>query len=579
MSMVSISKVLEDYCGESDDHPESGDRYYSSACSIISGGANQNQISMGLFDETLRLTTESRQKSKLVQPIRPVQEITVNPIIPKSDVVKSKADGDSSLPANNSSSTVSVESNQFRYDENYIQESDPKGTFTMPVTKSSSHLALLTALGLITKPDPEDLVTIPGSAAKLQPSIKAIDSDKSNHSSSYASTGKTPVIAISSPSSVPKGTGHHKRRTPLRITVADAWSKVNTGMPYLTSPTSSPLYFDSTSGLGPKCSLPTPPCTPVESMGPYRTQDLQQSLVPRPSASRLPSGIPARRTPTPILSNQENKRETSSTTSSRLKANRTGIQALNPALAPPVPALAPTSSKPLPRPTKFTESGALTGSLGKGSQALSGPRIKVPTRATIIQSSPASVDSCSSRNSNPLNNTRQMIPARISSTDETSIRGTSDNVLVQSHLQSVLPTNITRPIAFDNPTLTPATGELNHAGHGSIRSRRAVGLKHEPVTSAKRYPSRTSNQENIPALTVTQPVSPNAIAPCSGINITGRRRGTRQEDAAKFVPDKISPTENHSRIHPGQATPASRSQVPLSSDLNRRKVRSTNVWI
>ncbi|CAE6430409.1 unnamed protein product, partial [Rhizoctonia solani] len=232
MSMASISKVLEGYCGKSNDHVESGDGYHSRPCSIISGGATQNQISMGVFDETFRLTTESRQKSKLAQPIHSVQGITIDPIIPKSDA-KSKAGGDSSLPANNSSSTMSVESDQFRYDQD-IQESDPKGTFTMPMTKSSSHLALLAALGLISNQDPEDLVMIPSSTAKLQPSIKAIDADKPNYSPKDASTSKAPVAAISSTtSSVPKGTSHHEGRTPLRIIVPNARSEVNTGMPYL----------------------------------------------------------------------------------------------------------------------------------------------------------------------------------------------------------------------------------------------------------------------------------------------------------------------------------------------------------
>ncbi|KAG8688033.1 hypothetical protein FRC11_006187 [Ceratobasidium sp. 423] len=512
-SMVSVSDVFEGYHGESNENPTLGDEEASDACSIISdGGVAQNEyrLSITAFDrETVQLAAEFRGKSEFIRSTYPIRDIPRGSNVLEANVEPTGA-GDSSLPAENSTSTVSVESNQFKCDEDHVEDKSPEGASAMSMTKSSSHLALLAALGLLTNQGPESPVTIPGPGTELQPSIRQNLSDsniKYDNNSSHQVLDAEPSVAAhcSTPSSIPIGADHRKDTAPLRIIVPKNSNNFDMGTLHSSNfPSSS--HSASDLGCDANALLPTPPCTPIDPRGPYQVLGQQHVTPSRPLAhSRLPSGIPARKALTPILPNQANKRETSSTTSSRLKSRTNRAIVLDPDTVPPVPPVPLVPLKRSPPSTKSTQSRTYPAFPAPDQSA---PDFKLLTRSTIAQPSPTPVPGRLPRPLVSLDNTQRIAPAEVLPTNKALSAGIpSRGTSIQSRTPSVSATNATHSAPSQAPKSKAVTSEFSHAGRDSTRLWRAVELGHGLATPARTVdtPSRTNGRANASTPKFTRP--------------------------------------------------------------------------
>ncbi|KAH7332736.1 hypothetical protein B0J17DRAFT_771519 [Rhizoctonia solani] len=149
----------------------------------------------------------------------------------------------------------------------------------------------------------------------------------------------------------------------------------------------------------------------IERLGPSQPPNKQDGPQYTTSTSRLPSGIPARKTAIPILPNQVTKRETSSTASSRLKSRTHRTVIHNPNTIPSVPPLPLIPSNRASQPTESTKSGAPIGLLAPRPQFA--PNFKPPARLTVERSSPAPMSRLRPWALEPSTNTRRETSIRI----------------------------------------------------------------------------------------------------------------------------------------------------------------------
>ncbi|CAE7086632.1 unnamed protein product [Rhizoctonia solani] len=578
---ILASGELEGY-NEPKEYSGLSDQDDFSKHSIISDGdvgQTERRMPIQVFgEETTLLAAEFHQESHLAPSKDPYQAVPEYSGIPDIDT-KSTAVGESSLPADNSSSTVSIESDQFKYDRNEIEENSPERVPAMPMVKPSSHL-LLAALGPLTNQGTGNPV-IPSLQKELQPSIKEIDSAQlyDHKSHNYASTGEATITAIPSIPSTLKGGHRHKCAPPLRITVPEI-SKVDMMTSHLTKSHSFPDI--STLGTDVDALLPTPPHTPVDPTGLYGTLDRQQGLPPRISNSHLPYGTLAQQTPIPTTI-QANKREIDSTTSSRLKARPRKGKILDSNIIPQIPS---KSSKWLSWLAKSTE---MDGSSAPDPQTSFAPSTENPTRPTAGPLSFGPADNRLPRTLAPLGGTRLTVLSKIPYTNKTTLaRSTSRHVPTPPIVPPVPSTGITCSTPLDFPTQKPATSGFNHAGRGTIRLRPVVELRHGLVTPAgtASTPSRTSSRMNISASALLRPIviSPPASSICpSAIMIKSSRadninrgREMRQGNATMFPSSPKIPSKAR-RSKSQQATRTPEPRTSASTDPTHQ-VRSTNVW-
>jgi hypothetical protein len=128
---VSMSGVLEEYDSglKHNNDPESEEDFDS--CSIISdeGGVQEEyKLAIDSFDKrTLQIAAEFRRKSQLVQ-AQCISQVCSEKSVAHAGTSPSAVDGDSSLLTKNSTSTISVDSDQFKYDSSCGGNDNPEGT-------------------------------------------------------------------------------------------------------------------------------------------------------------------------------------------------------------------------------------------------------------------------------------------------------------------------------------------------------------------------------------------------------------------------------------------------------------------
>ncbi|CAE6469269.1 unnamed protein product [Rhizoctonia solani] len=587
---VSMSNVPEEHYGELKLHHKWEGEEYCDACSVMSDEdvvQEEYGLVMETFDkETVRIAAEFQRKSQSIQAQNTLQESSEKLVTYTSNAA-STAVGDSSLPTENSTSTASVESDQFKYDNSTGEDDNSEGASDMTMAKSSSHLALLAALGLLDNPGPGPVMI--NTETKLQPLIEheaRISIDKITSVSSPPPAPKSSTTADFLTSPVAKVVGRHNSAA-LHVTLTNKPSNI---LPGTTNSTDSDSHFHSpaprisTSTAGfPNKLLPTPRHTPVKATNSRYLPDHRSKIlskVPR----RLPSGIPTRKTITPILINQPEKRETGSTASSRLKGRtQTGI-ALDPDTIPPVPLVPVVTSARKINSARSPTSTTLPKTPSLSSRPQFTPAIKPSNRLSQETTSSGLPRSIHKNQANP---------ASSPNSDKANLRKILPSyTLVQSNFTPALGTNGTL-FALGQTPKKPVPEGSNSAGHDSTRTRRAVEVRNGLVTPVETNDSSGSGGRVItPSPLPTQPTStlaytalvptyidhPSTDPPTLHTNKVDRRRGLRPEDVALFAVshEKSSKTPSMARL---QHAAISRLPVPTARGSSLQGVRSTNVWI